>query len=187
MSRSARRFLVVAVVLLGTPWLWQAPGNRPARPRPASSRETPSIPLLAAKEYPPAAAQQEAAEALPEPVAEAATPAAGADAAPVRSRAVTRRMTVTAYCPCALCCGASADGVTASGQSVSANGGCFVAADRSIPFGAKVSVPGYHDGLPVPVLDRGGGIRGDRLDVFFPSHATARNWGKRRVDVTFYE
>ena len=91
--------------------------------------------------------------------------------------------TVTAYCPCRKCCGAYADGYTASGASVSANGGFFVAADRSIPFGTMVAVPGYAGGRPVPVLDRGAAIGKGRLDLFFPTHSAAMNWGRQTLTV----
>src|SRR4051812_3298311 len=40
----------------------------------------------------------------------------------------TVRMEVTAYCPCPICCGEGAHGITASGKLVSHNGGRFVAA-----------------------------------------------------------
>lgn len=93
---------------------------------------------------------------------------------------------VTAYCPCTRCCGPAARGVTASGKPVTANGGRFVAADRSLPFGTMVRVPGYPAqaaGEWVPVLDRGGAIKGNRLDVFFQTHAQARAWGVRTLKV----
>ena len=94
-----------------------------------------------------------------------------------------RTMVVTAYCPCTACCGPSARGITASGRPVSANGGRFVAADRDLPFGTTLIIPGYNNGRPVEVLDRGGAIRGNRLDVFFPTHREARQWGVRRLRV----
>jgi 3D (Asp-Asp-Asp) domain-containing protein len=90
-----------------------------------------------------------------------------------------RKMLVTAYCPCTECCGPGAIGVTASGRPVSANGGRFVAADADIPFGAFLVIPGYNDGKPVEVLDRGGAIKGDHLDVFFPTHEQAKRWGAK--------
>jgi 3D (Asp-Asp-Asp) domain-containing protein len=63
----------------------------------------------------------------------------------------------------------------------------MVAADRALmPFGTLVSVPGYHGGMPVPVLDRGGAIKGERLDVLLPTHAQALAWGKRTVEVTVW-
>lgn len=95
-----------------------------------------------------------------------------------------RRMLVTAYCPCRKCCGPNAQGLTASGKPVSHNGGRFVAADTSVlGFGTKLVIPGYADGAPVEVIDRGGAIKGDRLDVYFPTHAEALQWGRRWVDV----
>ena len=110
-------------------------------------------------------------------------PIASPVSSPPRGRINTIAMTVTAYCPCKLCCGRLSNGVTASGKGVSANGGCFVAADASLPFGSRVSVPGYHQAMTVPVLDRGGKIKGHRLDVFFPSHFQAIQWGTRQLAV----
>ena len=96
-------------------------------------------------------------------------------------------MLVTAYCPCEQCCGPHSDGTTASGQSVRANRAMFVAADTGLlPFGTRVSLPGYHGGACVPVLDRGRDIRGRRLDVFFTSHQRARQWGSRWLDVKVF-
>lgn len=93
-------------------------------------------------------------------------------------------MNTSGYCPCSRCCGPNAHGITASGRPVSANSGRFAAADRAIPFGAMLSIPGYHGGRAVPVLDRGGAIKGNRLDLFFPSHRAALRWGRRQVAVT---
>jgi 3D (Asp-Asp-Asp) domain-containing protein len=93
-------------------------------------------------------------------------------------------MRITAYCPCAKCCGRWADGITASGEPVTADGGCFVAADPAVlPLGSRVIVPGYAAGRPVRVLDTGGAIKGSRLDVFFPTHAEALQWGVKYLDV----
>ncbi len=99
-----------------------------------------------------------------------------------------QRMRVTAYSPDEKSCGKWADGVTASGFSVWTNGGKLVAADtRLLPFGSIITVPGYHDGKPVPVLDRGGRIKGHRLDVLYPTHQRAIKWGKQMLAVTFWE
>jgi len=98
------------------------------------------------------------------------------------------RMLVTAYSPDERSCGKFADGVTASGYSVWANGGKLVAADtRILPFGSLVEVPGYHNDGIVPVLDRGGKIKGHRLDLLFPTHEQAREWGRKWLNVTVYE
>lgn len=89
---------------------------------------------------------------------------------------------VTAYCPCEKCCGEFADGITASGHRIQ-KGDKFVAADPNIPFGTLLTIEGYAEGLPVPVLDRGGAIKGNRIDVFFDSHDEALKWGKRWLKV----
>lgn len=100
----------------------------------------------------------------------------------------TMRMVVTAYSPDARSCGKWADGITASGKSVWTNGMRLVAADtRLLPFGSIVSVPGYNGGRPVPVLDRGGAIKGKRLDVLYPTHEIARRWGRQPLEVTIWE
>ncbi len=96
--------------------------------------------------------------------------------------------TVTAYCPCRKCCGVwSGDGKTASGRSIRYNGGRFVAADtRVLPFFTKVSVRGYAGGRAVPVIDRGRGVRGRHIDLFFRSHRQAKRWGSRKMWITIY-
>jgi 3D (Asp-Asp-Asp) domain-containing protein len=86
---------------------------------------------------------------------------------------------VTAFCPCSRCCGKWADGVTASGHVIQP-GDKFCAADPSIPFGTMLDIPGY--GI-VPVLDRGGAIKGNKLDVYFDTHARALRWGRSRLIV----
>jgi 3D (Asp-Asp-Asp) domain-containing protein len=97
-------------------------------------------------------------------------------------------MEVTAYCPCTRCCGPNAQGITASGKTVDYAGGRFVAADTSLlPFGTLVSISGYHDGQPVEVIDRGGAIKGNRLDVYFDSHDVARVWGRQTIPVIVYD
>ncbi len=87
---------------------------------------------------------------------------------------------VTAYCPCELCCGKWADGITASGEYAE---GFFVAAPPEYPFKTLMAVPGYNEGKPVEVLDRGGAIKGNKLDVFFPTHQEAKNWGRQKLKV----
>jgi len=100
----------------------------------------------------------------------------------------TIMMKVTAYSPDHRSCGKWADGVTASNKSIWTNGMKLVAADtRILPFGSMISVPGYDDGKVAPVLDRGGAIKGNRLDVLFPTHEIARMWGVRDLPVTVWE
>jgi len=143
----------------------------------------------------------DAVAALAEPVVtiEEATPAEvrelGIDPTSVRwfngrkvRPARTLWMTVTAYSPDHRSCGKFADGITASNKSIWTNGLKLIAADtRLLPFGTLLSVPGYDQGRVVPVLDRGGAIKGSRLDVLYPTHAIARTWGVQRLPVTVWE
>jgi len=94
----------------------------------------------------------------------------------------TLRMRVTAYCPCQKCCGEYSDGITACGHRIRP-GDAFAAADRQYPFGAEMIVAGYNNDQPIKVLDRGGAIRGNRLDLFFHTHEEALQWGVKYVDV----
>lgn len=96
--------------------------------------------------------------------------------------------TVTAYTPGAESCWPSDDGLTATLHSVHTNAGCLVAADtRLLPFGSLVSIDGYDQGRVVPVLDRGGKIQGQRIDVLMDAVEAARAWGVRRIPVVIWE
>ncbi len=99
-----------------------------------------------------------------------------------RSQWQTVRMRVTAYCACRRCCGKFADGITASGHKIR-RGDTFAAADKRYSFGTEMVVAGYNKGKPIKVLDRGGAIRGNKLDLFFPTHKKARKWGVKYIDV----
>jgi len=97
-------------------------------------------------------------------------------------------MQVTAYSPDARSCGKWADGKTATLHSVETNGGNLVAADtRLLPFGSLLSVEGYADGQVVPVMDRGGAIKGHHIDLLMPSHKQAMGWGNKRMPVIVWE
>jgi len=162
-----------------------------ARPAAATPAE-PALPLISAKPEtsPDAPAAVTIEEATPAEMAEL-----GVDPLSVRwfngrqvRPARTIWMTVTAYSPDHRSCGKWADGVTASNKSVWTNGMKLVAADtRLLPFRSLVSVPGYDEGRIVPVLDRGGAIKGARLDVLYPTHEIALRWGVQRLPVTVWE
>jgi len=98
----------------------------------------------------------------------------------------TVRMRVTAYCPCPKCCGNYSDGKTACGHTI-CPGDAFVAADKKCPFGTEMIIDGYQNGKPVKVLDRGGAIRGNKLDVFFHTHNEALKWGVKYLDVKVHQ
>lgn len=86
---------------------------------------------------------------------------------------------ITAYCPNKCCCGRYADYIMASGHFIK-HKDKFIAAPKNIPFGTWVNVPGYGY---AEVLDRGGAIKGKRLDVFFSTHQEALNWGVKYLTV----
>ena len=92
------------------------------------------------------------------------------------------RMKVTGYCPCSKCCGEYADGITANGHKIRP-GDTFVAADKRYSFGTEMVIEGYSNGKTIKVLDRGGAIRGNKLDAFFHTHQEALEWGVRHIDV----
>ena len=84
---------------------------------------------------------------------------------------------LTAYCACKKCCGKT-DGITASG--VKAKEGVTIAADtRILPFGTKVIIGGHE----YTVQDRGGAIKGNRIDVYFDSHQTALEFGVQYKEI----
>lgn len=87
--------------------------------------------------------------------------------------------TVTAYCPCAICCGVmGGTGITASGKQ--ARQGVTVAASRSIPMGTRLRIEGV--GVRV-VQDRLAPRYDDRVDVFFTRHEDAVRFGKKTLAV----
>ena len=86
----------------------------------------------------------------------------------------------TGYCPCARCCGKT-NGITANGSVAKANH--TVAADTGVlPFGTQIVI----NGKVYTVEDRGGAIRGNRIDIYFTNHQEALNYGKRYVRVYRY-
>jgi 3D (Asp-Asp-Asp) domain-containing protein len=110
---------------------------------------------------------------------------------------IERTMLVTGYCHCGKCCGWHRNwllrpvyssgtlkgkpkkvGQTASGRM--AHHGTIAADTNRYPFGTIMHVPGYGYGR---VEDRGGGIRGDHIDIYFPSHKQALLWGKKQLTV----
>lgn len=96
-------------------------------------------------------------------------------------------MIVTGYSPDSRSCGDSADGITATLHSVETNAHKLVAADpRVLRYGSMLTIPGYDSDLVVPVLDCGSAIKGNRLDLLFPTHEQARQWGKKKLLVTIW-
>ena len=89
----------------------------------------------------------------------------------------------TAYCACARCCGVST-GITASGMR--AEYGCVAVDPRVIPLGTRLYIE-CADGSFIYghsiAADTGGAIKGNKVDLFFPSHYDALQFGRRPVNV----
>ena len=84
---------------------------------------------------------------------------------------------ITAYCPCAKCCGKT-NGITAMGTHATA--GRTVAASSQFAFGTKLNINGH----TYTVEDRGGAINGNKIDIYVNSHAEALAWGVRYLPVS---
>ncbi|MBO7654421.1 MAG: 3D domain-containing protein [Kiritimatiellae bacterium] len=117
-------------------------------------------------------------------------------------RPTVKVVEVTGYCNCRKCCSwerswlgfgppvvsKGADkgkpkqiGITASGTR--ARHGTIAADTSVLPFGTVVEIPGYGYGR---VEDRGGAIKGDGLDLWFPSHQAALQWGRKKLQVRIW-
>ena len=85
---------------------------------------------------------------------------------------------MTAYCTCEKCCGEWADGTTYTGTQ--ATPGRTIAVDPDvIPLGSKVSI----NGNEYIAEDIGGAIKGNRIDVLFPTHQDAIHFGVQYAEV----
>ena len=84
---------------------------------------------------------------------------------------------ITAYCPCSKCCGKTT-GMTASGTKATA--GRTVAASSKFAFGTKLNIGGHI----YTVEDRGGAVKGNKIDIFVNTHAEALAWGVRYLTVS---
>ena len=91
---------------------------------------------------------------------------------PVPPGAAGSTMTVTAT-------GYAIHGHTATGAPT---GWGVVAVDPSvIPLGTRMSIPGYGSGV---AADTGSAVQGATIDLWFPTLAQARAWGRRTVTIT---
>ena len=100
------------------------------------------------------------------------------EAATIPNRQSLGTFKITAYCACKKCCGKT-NGITASG--VKAREGITVAADtRKLPFGTNLYIDGVGERT---VQDRGGAIKGNKIDIFFNSHQQALKFGVQYKEV----
>jgi len=77
--------------------------------------------------------------------------------------------------------GYSLPGHTSTGIPV---GFGVVAVDPAvIPLGTRITIPGYGEGV---AADTGSAVQGDDIDLWFPTLAAARAWGRRTVTITLH-
>lgn len=96
----------------------------------------------------------------------------------IKGEAYDDKFVITGYCSCAICCGPNSTGKTASGTTPKANH--TIATDWSvIPKGTHVWI----DGKEYVAEDKGGAIKGNRIDIYFNSHSEALQWGRRTKTV----
>ena len=81
----------------------------------------------------------------------------------------------SAYDDCYSCCGKT-DGITASGVKATANH--TIAAPPEYAFGQEIEI----EGITYVVEDRGGAIKGDKIDIFFDTHEEAQAFGVQWVE-----
>jgi peptidoglycan DL-endopeptidase CwlO len=78
--------------------------------------------------------------------------------------------------------GYSLRGQTSTGMQTAAG---VVAVDPSvIPLGARLTIPGYGTGI---AADTGGSVRGNVIDLWFPTLQQARAWGRRTITITIHK
>jgi len=98
----------------------------------------------------------------------------------------TLKAFVTAYCPCELCCGKFADGITATGVRASRLHGCAVD-PRTIPYGSRIRIPGRDSPLVADdtgaAMVRGWDVGNTHIDIRMASHVEALEWGKQYLEV----
>ena len=71
--------------------------------------------------------------------------------------------------------------VTATGQNLLANPMAVAVDPNVIPLGTRLYVEGYGEAI---ASDTGGAIKGNIVDVHFPTYEQCIQWGRRQVKVT---
>lgn len=94
-------------------------------------------------------------------------------------------VTATAYCPCKKCCGVWAEnrpnGIVYTASGAIAQEGVTIAADWDVyPPGTVLQVEGLGEYI---VQDRGGAIKGLKIDVYFEDHDDALQFGHQEVRI----
>lgn len=90
----------------------------------------------------------------------------------------------TAYCSCEKCCDKDPTdkwyGITATGKK--AQWGTVAVDKRVVKLGSKLRIKGFPNTV-FRAEDVGGAIKGKHIDVWFPSHSEALEFGVRNIVV----
>lgn len=96
---------------------------------------------------------------------------------------------LTAYCPCVKCCGewsaehpsrVGTDYIQKTASGTIPTAGRTISVDTSvIPFGTTVIIHGHE----YVAEDRGGAIKGNKIDIFFDDHNEALEFGRQTAEV----
>jgi 3D (Asp-Asp-Asp) domain-containing protein len=92
--------------------------------------------------------------------------------------------TATAYCSCKKCCDKDPSskwyGITASGRR--ARWGTVAVDRRLIKLGSRLTIEGFPKTI-FRAEDVGGAIKGKHIDLWFPSHRQALEFGRQKLVV----
>lgn len=96
-----------------------------------------------------------------------------------------KTFTATAYCPCEKCCGKWAlkrpNGIVYTASGTVAKPGRTIAADWNILApGTVVEIENLGKRI---VEDKGGAIKGNRIDIYFGNHERALEYGIQQINV----
>lgn len=115
----------------------------------------------------------------------------------------TELIEVTGYCDCGQCCGWERSwlrlgmpvytygpnkgkykevGITSTGSET--RHGTAAVDPKRYPYGTIFYVPGYGYARGE---DAGGAIKGAHIDLWFPSHQAALQWGRKKLKVTVWK
>lgn len=83
----------------------------------------------------------------------------------------------TAYCPCRAC--SEGWGLHTSTGAVATAGHTIAVDPRVVPYGSKVMI----NGVIYTAEDRGGGVKGNHIDIFFNTHEETRQHGTQNAQV----
>ena len=83
----------------------------------------------------------------------------------------------TGYCPCRSC--SAGWGRNTSTGAVASSHHTIAVDPRVIPYGTRVMI----NGVVYIAEDKGGGVKGHHIDIFYDTHAESKNHGTQNVEV----